>query len=107
MLPMLMIEPGAPRAAQMEDDLARQQKVGGHAGVIGAVEILGRGIVDVRRRAAVGVVDQDIDLAGLLDNLSHERRDRVGLILGKGEAEMAVARQASQRTRRLDRHRGW
>ena len=77
----------------MAHNLARQQKIGGHAGVIGLVEVLGARRVDAGRAAAVGVVDQHVHLAQALRHRLHKTGNGIAVVLRQAEARMAAAGQ--------------
>ena len=80
--------------AQVQGDIARQQEVGGHADMIGLIEIIGGGAVDIGWWTAIGVVDQNVDRAHALDDGSHEVGDAIGIALRECQSEMPGARQA-------------
>ena len=88
-----MIEPGALATAQMAHNLARQQEIGGHAGVIGLVEVFSAGGVDAGRAAAVGIVDEDVHLAQALHHIVYEAGDGIAVVLRQAEAGVAAAGQ--------------
>ena len=84
---------GRAPAAQMAYNLARQQEIGGHAGVIGLIEVLGAGRVDAGRSSPVGVVDQDVHLAQALHYRLHETGNGIAVVLRQAEAGVAASGQ--------------
>ena len=67
--------------SQVKHHLPSKEKIGRDPYVIGLVKISLGGTIDVWRRCAIGVVDQNVDPPQTLYHISHQIRNRVGVSL--------------------------
>ena len=71
----------------------RQQKIGGNTGVIGAIKVGGGGALNTGCGSAIGIVDQNVNLAQLRQHFSDKAGNCIGIALVKAQPEVTATGQ--------------